>query len=265
MEYLKIEPADHLKPYVHWFGLLRSQQSEALTHTFRIVSDGCPGLIFQQTADSFYTIDGKPFPHLYLHGPATTHSQNTASGTYGMIFVHFQPQALKAIFGIDAHELTDGYTALDSVLKNDLCDRLLTSEDTYERIALLSDFLTQQLIRNRPKADNRVAFFIRQTANHNCSLKEIQSQLNLSERSLERLIKTNIGLSPKRFMRINRFQAALRLLDTQPTQLLTHIAYENDYFDQSHYIRDFREFAGATPKEFLARANGPLVNFPEWT
>ena len=96
------------------------------------------------------------------------------------------------------------------------------------------------------------------------SLPTVQNELNITERSLERYFKQYVGISPKLYARINRFQTALETLRKSNFDSLTDIAYQNNYFDQSHFIRDFKEFAGTTPKHFLHQANEQVANFPEW-
>ena len=70
-------------------------------------------------------------------------------------------------------------------------------------------------------------------------------------RQLERNFKKQIGISPKQLSKVIRLQAILQLLLNQKTETLTGVAYETEYYDQSHFIKDFKEFTGTTPKEFL--------------
>ena len=61
-----------------------------------------------------------------------------------------------------------------------------------------------------------------------------------------------IGISPKQLGKVVRLQTALKLLLNQKTGTFTEIAYESEYYDQNHFIKDFKEFTGIRPKEFLA-------------
>ncbi|WP_317162601.1 helix-turn-helix domain-containing protein [Myroides albus] len=88
--------------------------------------------------------------------------------------------------------------------------------------------------------------------------------MNISERTLERLVKQYVGMSPKVYSRIIRFQANLNLLRESSFKSLTELTYESGYFDQSHYIREFKTFTGSTPKQYLLDTQEQLLNFPEF-
>nr|ELA7361934.1 helix-turn-helix transcriptional regulator [Elizabethkingia anophelis] len=81
---------------------------------------------------------------------------------------------------------------------------------------------------------------------------------------LERYFKQHIGISPNLYTRINRFQLALENIRQTQFDKLTDIAYQCNYYDQSHFIREFKEFSGTSPKRFLRQANEQVANFPEW-
>ncbi|MBX2917165.1 MAG: AraC family transcriptional regulator [Cyclobacteriaceae bacterium] len=70
-------------------------------------------------------------------------------------------------------------------------------------------------------------------------------------RQLERHFKKQIGISPKQLCKVIRLQATLQMLLNQKNETLTELAYENEYFDQNHFIKDFKELIGVTPKEFM--------------
>lgn len=84
----------------------------------------------------------------------------------------------------------------------------------------------------------------------NIALKRLQLELQLSERSFERKFKEYIGISPKLFARICRFQASLQQLRSNDFSKLSDIAFEQEYADQSHFIRAFKEFAGFSPFQY---------------
>ena len=77
----------------------------------------------------------------------------------------------------------------------------------------------------------------------------------LSEKQFSRVFSDNIGLSPKEFSRIIRIQRALSILQNLPRINFAQLAYDCGYTDQSHMIKEFKQFSGYTPKEFLSLYN----------
>jgi methylphosphotriester-DNA--protein-cysteine methyltransferase len=71
-------------------------------------------------------------------------------------------------------------------------------------------------------------------------------------RQLERKFLKQVGLSPKQLGKVIRLQTALKMLLNRQAESLTAIAYESEYYDQAHFIKDFKEFTGTNPKDFLA-------------
>ena len=77
-------------------------------------------------------------------------------------------------------------------------------------------------------------------------------------RQLERKFAKQIGISPKQLGKVIRLQTALKMLLNKKAESLTDIAYESEYYDQAHFIKDFKEFTGTSPKEFLGNENMTL-------
>ncbi|MCE7044429.1 helix-turn-helix domain-containing protein [Dyadobacter sp. CY312] len=262
MNYQQIHPAEPLRKYVRYFWTLGDNDINFSHKTFKIVSDGLPGLIFQENPKSFFDENDKLLPQVFLYGQTTKHTNHAAKDHFRNIGIYFQPTALKSVFGIDANELTNKHVDISELFKNDLADQLSNSRTTCERIELLSSFLMQQA--NQKKIENRKVNFAAAQLLRGVSLRHVQNELDISERSLERYFRQYVGIPPKMYTRINRFQSALESLRQTPSDKLTDIAYQNNYFDQSHFIRDFNEFAGTSPKHFRLRANEQVANFPEW-
>jgi AraC-like DNA-binding protein len=117
---------------------------------------------------------------------------------------------------------------------------------------MLSDYLLHEHRRHHTQADEAVQYAIGQImhAKGNLALKDLQQKLQLSERTLERKFNQAIGISPKLFSRICRFQESLQQLRAGNYDKLSDVAYEQAYFDQSYFIRVFKEFTGFSPLEF---------------
>jgi AraC-like DNA-binding protein len=203
----------------------------------------------------------KKLPEIYLHGQITKPSKLSYTGNISAFGICFQPHALKCVFGIDANELTD--TGIDfNLVKNnkrlDFIGRLADEETAEGRINILSNYLFYQHQSNNRQTDETVKYAIALIVKSKgtLALKELQQKLQLSERSLERKFSQSIGISPKLFSRICRFQESLSQIRTSDYDKLSDIAYENSYADQAHFIRAFKEFTGFSPLEFKRQSHG---------
>lgn len=84
---------------------------------------------------------------------------------------------------------------------------------------------------------------------------ELTEQYKISERQFQRRFKNQVGITHKKFQRIIRFEKALDILTQSNYGQLTQVAYETGYVDQSHFIKDFTEFSGMSPYDFVKNSN----------
>src|SRR5690606_1097371 len=258
MYYQKIVPMKPLQDYIRYFWVLEDIGDK----TFKIIPDGLPGLIFQEKANLFLDNEQQTLPQMFVYGQTTYHSEQKAIGNFKNIGVYLQPPALKTICNRDAFELTNQHISIDCLTAGPILEQLVNAVSVADKIEIISRFFLkriQQVGLSAEKAD-----FATMLLQNGKTLKDIQTEMNLSERSLERLVKQYVGISPKAFSRIVRFQSGLKTLRQNDFNNLTDVAYQNDYFDQSHYIRDFKEFTGMNPKQFIQQTNEQVENFPEW-
>lgn len=267
MEFRKIEPPPHLGNYIRYFWTLESQGEAPMPKTFKTIADGSPGLIFQNAAKGVFYQNDKKLPPIFLYGQSTTHNNISTPSCFKTIGIYFYPDALKSVFGINASELTDTCINIEMIESKGtlLTDELLHTESTTTQIDILSRYLYNQVIKNNYKDDNILSNALSEMLNSKgaISLRDLLKKLNVSERTLERKFRETIGLSPKMFSRICRFQASLGLLRRNKFTKLSDIAFENEYSDQSHFIRAFKEFAGLTPNNYQKQFNEVIENFPE--
>lgn len=256
-----IQPIPPLREYIRFFWVLENN-SINFVDKFKIIPEGVPGLIFQENPTAFCNKDKQMLPQYFLFGQATQYAELSAKGRFRNIGVSFQPAALKSVFGIEAIELTQQHIDFNDLIKTTLGSQLLNIPTLTQQIAVLEQFFLQQTADCKER-NNKVQFAINQIQKSK-ELKKVQTDLKISERSLERLFKKHIGISPKLYSRICRFQTSLKILKTADINALKEISYLENYFDQSHFIRDFKYFAGTTPKSFFQDAHGQFPNFPEW-
>ena len=264
MKLNQIQPPDHLRSYIKSFWTLQYSVGASLK-TFRTIADGCPGMIHQQTDNGEFYQNNKQLPSVFLYGPATTHAELSISGKSIITGVFFYPNALKSIFGLNADELTDScidIKLMPASKEFELSERLLNASSTFDQIGILSSYLSSEIRKNNIDSDETIQYALSliNRSDGNISLKNIQKDLQLSERSFERRFKQCVGVSPKLFSRICRFQASLAQLRKNNYNKLSDIAFENEYSDQSHFIRAFKEFAGFSPFQYQKRSKEVVEN-----
>lgn len=154
MKYRQILPTENLKPYIRYFGLLENDSDCRQFTTFKIIADGCPGLIFQENPNGFLDKDKNKLPQLFLHGLTTKHSEKTTQGNYLNIVVYFQPNALKTIFGVDANDFTNQYADLNAVIGNNLTEQLLQENQNDRRIVIYLISLANKLKKINVEEDH---------------------------------------------------------------------------------------------------------------
>jgi AraC-like DNA-binding protein len=260
MNYKLILPAVPLRKYIRYFCVLESSNDSSI-EKFKIMPNGAPGLIFQEDPTAFRDKYNQTLPQLFLFGQATQYAQLSTNGSFRNVAVMLQPTALKTVFAMDANELTDQHVDVNDLMSSPISDQLLNTRSLEQQLNVLEAFFLKQTAHR--KQENEKLKFAYTQLQKGVELKQVQTDLNIGERSLERLFKTHIGITPKLYSRICRFQTTLHTLNQSAAASLTEIAYLENYFDQSHFIREFKTFAGTTPKSFLLKAAERVPVIPE--
>jgi len=271
MNYQIFTPPPSLKDYVTHFWVLEGDSPEQRTCT--VMSNGHPGLIFLERPEAISGFEGEQLPQIFVFGQATKAGQLGIRGSFRNIGASFRPAAIRSVFGLDAHELTHQNTDVGNLVRTSLSERLMDCGSVRQKVSCMAAFLEEQA-RRHGSGDDRLNYALVQLQQGE-RLPRVLSDLNLSERSLERLFLAYTGITPVLYTRIIRFQAALALLRRDGTdgtrnpgrrrfRSLTDIAHSLGYFDQSHFIRDFRLFSGVTPGVYLRKAVERMPGFPEW-
>lgn len=167
--------------------------------------------------------------------------------------VHFKPGGGASFFELPAGELCNERISLEELWKtraSELRDRLLQEPTPKGRFRILEQFLMQML--RSPNYHPAVTFALQQFQHSaNSTICSITEQTGLSARYFNQLFRDQVGVTPKLFCRIQRFQNVLEMLSVKATVDWIDIAFTCGYFDQAHLIHDFRAFADCTPTEYL--------------
>ena len=185
-----------------------------------------------------------------LQGSARTYSY---AGKTGSLLVRFTPQGA-ACLGVPAAALASRSVPLADLLPPariaEACERLQEAPDDASRVAVIERFLMELPFARDPLVTRALEQL--DGAHHEAAVAAVARALGTSERQLERRFLARIGVTPKRFALLRRFERAVAGAATAPS--LAAAALDAGYYDQSHFIRDCRRFTGGAPGDLLVRA-----------
>ena len=253
MRYTEILPAAPIRSRIRCYWFLTGTRSSS-TPAAPALPDGSPELIFN-FGDPVQALDvGSTQPRASFIGQITQPFLVAPAGTLDLVGVRFEAHGAAPWLG-PAEWLRDRWidaTEIGGLGADRLGDRLAETATIGARAELLDrHFLAAEPNANR-RADRRVAgavAMIRATGG-TLSLDRVLDALGANARRLERGFAAEAGLSPKLFLRICRFQRVFAAWQRAPGSW-ARTAIECGYYDQSHLVRDFRQFAGDAPARFV--------------
>lgn len=231
----------------------------------KIIPDGFPEIIFHYGDAYRINISGEwqIQPKMLLAGQIRNHFLLENTGASGMIGIKFKPATLTQLFGVGMSSITDKVMDLNSILYNEflsISDRLLSNIPYQDKIKLLNTFFIELELK---EVENdgfvRDALSLIFESNGLISVSELTEKLGINERKLERLFNKYIGLSPKFYSRIVRFNYIFTLLQGKKMSW-SEVAQLGGFYDQSHFISNFQEFTGEDPSKYFFE-NSTMANF----
>jgi AraC-like DNA-binding protein len=252
MLYRSREPASPLGEFVEYFWAL--SDSPAHAHE-RIVATGTLELVVNLHENEFrvYDPDGLANPRCFsgamvsgaYRSPFVVDTREHAA----IVGVHFKPGGAVPFLGAPPGALADTHVDLDCLWKghaSELRETLCAARDSEQRFEILARTLRAML--RSPRERYRAVRFALDRLDRGPSGGEVSEELGLSRRRLIEVFTADVGMTPKLFARVRRFQRAFGG-EKRHAQSWTELALQCGYFDQSHLIRDFIAFAGASPAE----------------
>ncbi len=232
----------------------------------KIVPDGCIEMTFNLGDNIKRFVSDTEFilnPNAMVMGQRTKSYDILPIGDVDTIAICFYPHGFANFVNIPLEMLVDKETPIaelfDSSEANELEQQIFQALDTQQRIEIIETYLLKKL-----KEKTTISNIVKSTVdillktNGSTSINNILKDDISKRRQLERHFKKQIGISPKQLGKVIRLQTTLQMMVNQKAETLTDIAYENEYFDQNHFIKDFKEFVGITPKEFSGNENMAL-------
>lgn len=264
MNYQVIPSPRHLRRLVQFFWMYQESSHGEPASTFRIFPDGRPGIIVNCCPGNSVHHDahGVRLPDAFIYGQSTRYLNNYSRGHIQTFGVCLSPLALPAILASPAAEITDSQVDF-SLVNSALVEQVILSPTFKNRVEIMSEYLSRCAYLREPKADLTalVANILREYGS--LAVRQEYRLFHLSERQLVRKFESHVGVTPKAFARIARFQAALDRLRYGSYSRLSDVAFDLNYSDQSHFVREFRQFSGLTPKEYASGCHEVIQNYPK--
>jgi AraC-like DNA-binding protein len=274
-------PLDRFVEYVTYF-----EDSRTDYRIERLLPDGAVELIIDlhETPKKLYDRDdtrsARDFRHAWISGMRRHFILIEAAQGASMMVIRFRPGGAYPFFGVDVDALTDTVEHLETVLASSVAplrDRLLETTSVAAKLAVVYTWLLERAgdrLAMNPLVEHLAGRLI---APGSLRIADLSKETGYTQRHIDGLFRRWVGLPPKPYARIRRFQRVLahvvRGTPEPPPQAASvavarrlaepqwaRLAVEHGYCDQSHLVRDFRKFAGLSPTAYVAAFRG-LENY----
>ena len=242
------------------------------THTIeRLLPDGTLNLLIELADQPQYTYENKAFRRKkkyeksWFSGMQTSFISISSSARSAMMVVQFKPYGAFPLLKIPLSELSDKVIPGDLLFGEEiefLRERILGEKTPELRIRLMEQWLRAKWASSDVTPEAVVHFAVEKTllSPSNANMRATATQTGYSQQHFITLFKRIVGISPKQYQRIVRFNQVLREIEVHQKVNWSRLSLELGYFDQAHFIRDFRHFSGFSPTKYLFE-KGEFLNY----
>lgn len=194
---------------------------------------------------------------IFLDGANTLSRKMGFLGRVDLMGIRFQEGGAYPFLGVPLHELRNELTFLDVLDRRELLrlyGRLQETAVLPARIQLLESWLLSRLDLGKERSvviPPSLALLREQDGQ--LPIPQLAQKLAVSQRQLERLFRLQVGITPKQYARLVRIEKARLALKHLPMQTTTRLAHDMGFYDQAHFIREFRTVVRMTPFAYLKR------------
>jgi AraC-like DNA-binding protein len=270
MIYRKFSPDNILSPFVECYYIWESEEFLNAELVVESPPTGFCSIVFN-CGDSYFLQNKKydrlAVPRHFIAGQSIYSYRLFLNGIISIAGIVLKPTALSTLFNLPVYEYTEERIGLgrvfDRKLIDELFDKLIHSSNITDKVKLLEAFVLAEFNVRKPQTDfvDYAANLILEK-NGLLHLNELMENVYMSKRSFERHFFRKVGFSPKYYARIRRMSYLMNRIAGKK-QVDWHEAFlECEFYDQSHFIKDFMEFTGRTPVQYL-QENKELANILE--
>lgn len=258
INYYTIPPPKPLSDYIRFFWVLECDVPPGENFIYRSMADGCAEMLFHYNGQFDEVIKDEKTEKSFLsgiHGQTKQYRRFIINRSFGMFGVYLYPYALPALFHVPAYEVSNEMPDLVEFLGQEgknLEEQMMMAGNNGERVNILSEYFSLKLQKIKV-GHNHLNSIIKTIIQRKgqINVQQLAADSFLSIRQFERRFKEFSGFTPKLYTRLIRFQSVFNELDPRKVNF-SQLAYQCGYYDQSHFIQEFREFSGYNPKEFFS-------------
>lgn len=258
MHFRYIQPSVLLAPYIKHYWILESDATDGEVCE-RVIPTGFIEWMFHYKNTFVMKGSKQPVkqPRSLVSGINSNYTDIATCGESGVVSVTFYPHGAAHFMRFPLSEIEDSSIDLCDIYQSKVKEveqQICLANSLAERIGIIEGFLLN-CFRPIDKYDEMLVkkgVAIINQSKGQINAAKLSESLLYTSRSLERKFSVLLGKSPKQFIRIVRFQKIIEHFSKAGNINLAQIACENGYFDQAHFIKDFKDLSGYTPGEFLA-------------
>lgn len=260
MHFQLVQPNIFLQKYIKEFCFMEATALEATVMERVIPTENIQLMFHYKDPFVMYDRDLTPRmqPRTILSGLSNTFSDVSTTGETGVVFVQFFPESACHFFPFPLSEVENSSLDLTLLLHEEVGrveGQLFEAKTQCERVTLIEQFLMNRF-QPIPHSDGRLiqcgVQIIKQHRGQ-ISAEKLADLLSVSPKTLDRKFSKWLGKATKQAIKLHRFQSVLKDLSTNKSQNMTEIAYSNGYYDQAHFIHDFKSYCGYTPGTFVEK------------
>jgi AraC-like DNA-binding protein len=250
MKFDQIIPADSLKPYIK--KLVISESTEENIYKVFPSTGLVIGFQYRGRLDNIRDGEEIKLATAGITGISDSFKIFKNSTDTGTILIYFTEVGLTYFTSRPANELFNQSISLENIFDkyqvSNVEEKLSIATTDKQRISIVEQFLLSQL--KDIKTDKLIVEAVRliYQSKGTIKIRELNEKLFISQSPFEKRFRKLVGTTPKKFASIVRFNTVLN--DLNHIKSLTEICYENNFFDQAHFIKDFKQYTGDTPDTF---------------
>lgn len=256
-----VEPHILLAPYVSRIFVFECKQGITIADSEVIVPNGQVKIVIPYRNNMKSTLNKQTRVHkesswIFI-GPSINRADIECDDNYGNICIEFKPMGAYRFFKMPMHSLSQNMfeaTELFDRFGNNLQDALQEIELVDDKISFVQSFLCRQLL-SLNKSDSVTEYAVSKIIQSKglIAIQDLSDTMGYSRRFLTTKFSNHVGLSPKELSSIIRFQEIIK--NVTKTGNEQNASMYDYFYDQSHYIKEFKRFTGYTPTEYLAQCN----------